>query len=214
MFCIELKNINKSYGEHIIFQNFNMCVEKGDFTAITGKSGAGKSTLLNIIGLLEKQDSGDVIINGVKNPDFDSNSGRKILRNSIGYLFQNYGLVENETVCYNLRISSGLKNWSKKQEKQKFPEILQKVGFDNPTDIVSKKIFQLSGGEQQRIAVARLMIKEPEIVLADEPTGSLDSETKNIVMNLLKDMNSTGTTIILVTHDEEVRQCAKKSLTL
>lgn len=212
MVCVELKNINKSYGKHKILADFSLSIEQGEFIAICGKSGAGKSTLLNIIGLLESQDSGDITILNIKNPDFNATSGRKLLQTHIGYLFQNYGLIENETVNYNLKISANFRNWSRKTEKEKFVEALDKVGLDNET--ANKKIFQLSGGEQQRVAIARLLIKSPDIILADEPTGSLDAENKKIVMNLLKYMNETGATIVLVTHDEEVRECAKRFITL
>lgn len=212
MVCVELKNINKSYGKHKILADFSLSIEQGEFIAICGKSGAGKSTLLNIIGLLESQDSGDITILNIKNPDFNATSGRKLLQTHIGYLFQNYGLIENETVNYNLKISANFRNWSRKTEKEKFVEALDKVGLDKET--VNKNIFQLSGGEQQRVAIARLLIKSPDIILADEPTGSLDAENKKIVMNLLKYMNETGATIVLVTHDEEVRECAKRFITL
>lgn len=212
MVCVKLENINKSYGNHKILNDFSLSVEQGEFIAICGKSGAGKSTLLNIIGLLEHQDSGNIIINNIKNPEFNSNSGRKLLQTHIGYIFQNYGLIENETVNYNLKISSKFRKWDRKTETEKFAESLEKVGLN--ANVKSKKIFQLSGGEQQRIAIARLLIKSPDIILADEPTGSLDVENKRMVMELLKYLNETGTTIILVTHDEEVRECAKKIITL
>ncbi|MDE6673098.1 MAG: putative bacteriocin export ABC transporter [Ruminococcus sp.] len=212
MICVKLENINKSYGNNKILNDFSLSVEQGEFIAICGKSGAGKSTLLNIIGLLENPDSGNIIINNIKNPEFNANSGRKLLQTHIGYLFQNYGLIENESVNYNLKIASKFRKWDRKTETEKFSESLEKVGLN--TNIESKKIFQLSGGEQQRIAIARLLIKSPDIILADEPTGSLDVENKRIVMELLKYLNGTGTTIILVTHDEEVRECAERIITL
>lgn len=208
---IELKNINKSYGPHTVLKDFNLSVEKGDFISIVGRSGAGKSTLLNIIGMLEEADSGELTICGIKNPEFGSGSGRKLLQNSIGYLFQNYGLIENETVMYNLRIASKFKGMSKKDEKEAFIKALGKVGLEN---VLNKKVFQLSGGEQQRISIAKLLIKSPDIILADEPTGSLDAGNRDKILKLLREMNADGKTILLVTHDEEVKRCAKRSIAL
>ena len=126
-------------------------------------------------------------------------------------MFQNYGLVENETVSYNLKIASRFKKWDKKIEKKKHEEALEKVGLK---DVYKKKIFQLSGGEQQRVSIAKLLIKSPDIILADEPTGSLDAENRKIVMSLLSNFNKDGKTILIVTHDEEVKKCAKRYVAL
>lgn len=206
MTVVNLQNITKMYDEKSVFNEFNLEVHKGEFLGITGKSGAGKTTLLNIIGLLEKPDEGDVVLFGNKNPNIDRKSGRMLLRNKISYLFQNYALIENESVESNLKISARfLKN---KKEKQKLiQEALHRVGLDG---YEKKKIFQLSGGEQQRVALARIMIKPTELILADEPTGSLDEYNREVVMDILNDYNLEGKTIIIVTHDEKVSQRCKR----
>lgn len=208
---IELINICKTYDEKNIFDNFCLNIKQGDFIAITGKSGAGKSTLLNIIGLLETIDSGDYILCGKKNPEIGSKDGVWLLRYKLGYLFQNFGLVDNQTVEYNLKLASKFKKWNKEFEKNKIKEVLNTIGLSG---IEKKKIYQLSGGEQQRIAIAKLMLKSPDIILADEPTGSLDANNRDIIMDLLKKMHHDGKTIVLVTHDEKVKLCAEKELKL
>ncbi len=208
---IELKNIDKAYGDNVIFKDFNLSVDEGDYLAITGKSGAGKSTLLNMMGLLETQDNGDVLICGKKNPELGTRDGVYLLRNKLGYLFQNYGLVENQTVEYNLKLALKFKKMNKEQNRKIISEVLDRVGLPG---ISKKKIFQLSGGEQQRIAIAKLMIKSPDIILADEPTGSLDAENRDKVMKLIDEMHKEGKTIVVVTHDEKVKQCAEKNLNL
>lgn len=205
MSVVELKNICKKYGDKEIFNNFNLTVEEGDFVSIMGVSGAGKSTLLNIIGMLEKADSGDIEILGVKNPSFNSGKGVKLLRNGISYLFQNYGLVDSESVLYNLKIATTYLNCSKAEKKEKISKALEKVGL---TGYEKRKIYQLSGGEQQRVAMAKIILKSSKIILADEPTGSLDSANRNDVMGLLNEMNKSGSTIIVVTHDPAVDEYA------
>lgn len=210
-YVIELSNINKSYGEHKILNNFSLQISQGTFIAITGKSGIGKSTLLNIIGLLEKADSGTLSLCGVKNPELCSKRGQILLRTKVGYLFQNFGLIDEETVMYNLRISSRFLCLTKDEETKRISDVLKKVGLSG---IEKKKIFQLSGGEQQRVSIAKLLLKSPDIILADEPTGSLDSENRDIIMTLLQDLNNDGKTIVVVTHDQFVKNCAKEFLEL
>lgn len=207
--AIVLSNICKSYGDHNILDNFSLKVAEGAFLAITGKSGAGKSTLLNIIGLLERADCGTLSICDIENPTLRSRQGRLLLRSKVGYLFQNFGLVDEESVLYNLQISSRFLHLSKKDETDKICEVLEKVGLPG---IETKKIYQLSGGEQQRVSIAKLLLKSPDIILADEPTGSLDADNRDSVMSLLQDLNAVGKTVILVTHDPVVRNCASAYL--
>jgi len=211
MAVISLNNICKSFGNKVIFDNLNLNVNEGEFLCITGVSGKGKTTLLNIIGLLEKPDSGSINIMGYDNPEIDSKSGIKLLRSNISYLFQNYGLVDNETVEYNLKIATRFLKLSKNDEKKKIAEALNTVGLNG---YEKNKIFQLSGGEQQRVAMARILIKPTNIVLADEPTGSLDSDNRDLIMELLTKVNEQGKTVIIVTHDKEVVKCAKRVIEL
>lgn len=195
MKVIEIIDMSKSYQDNIIFDKFNFEVEENTFNVVMGVSGSGKSTLLNIIGLLDKADSGDVILFGEKNIKLFSRKAEKLLREKIGYLFQNFALVENETVEYNLKLA--LDN-IKGDKKEKIKEVLKEIeleGYEN------KKIYKCSGGEQQRVAIARLLLKQCDLILADEPTGSLDERNREIVIKLLKRMQSSGRTIVVVSHD-------------
>ncbi|WP_353739353.1 ATP-binding cassette domain-containing protein [Thomasclavelia cocleata] len=173
-----------------------------------GVSGSGKSTLLNIIGLLDKADSGDVILFGEKNIKPFSRKAEKMLREKIGYLFQNFALVENETVEYNLKLA--LDN-IKADKKEKIKEVLKEVqleGYEN------KKIYKCSGGEQQRVAIARLLLKQCDLILADEPTGSLDESNREIIIKLLKRMQDSGKTIVVVSHDPVFKDIADQIIYL
>ena len=156
MSIVTLSNINKSFGDHVIFKNFNLEIKENDFVSIMGNSGTGKTTLLNIIGLLEKPDSGTVEIAGIKNATFDGAKGLQLRRNTISYLFQNYGLVDSETVNYNLKIATKFLKYSKAEERSKIEDTLQTVGLGG---FINKKVYQLSGGEQQRVAIAKLLLK-------------------------------------------------------
>ena len=206
---LKLNNIKKSYGQHIIFDSFNLVVNEGDYIVITGESGCGKTTLLNMIGMIDRPDSGEIYIMGKKNPHFDSKTGRMLLRDKIAYIFQNYGLVDDETVKYNLKIKG---YYSHKTKAKDMLDALYKVGLDE--SYINRRIYELSGGEQQRVALAGLYLKDFKIILADEPTGSLDEKNKRVIMNILDSMNKSGKTIILVTHDKEIRENAEKVIEL
>lgn len=204
---IEIKNVSKSFNKRKVIDKFNLKIANGDFISITGESGTGKTTLLNIIGLLEQPDEGDIIINNIKNPN-----KKQILlmqRNSFGYLFQNYALIENETVEKNLSIAL---EYQKNVDKQKeINKALQDVNLDGYN---KKKIFELSGGEQQRVALARIIIKKCEFIFADEPTGNLDIKNRDIVFDILKKLNEQGKTIIFVTHDQELAKQSNKVINI
>lgn len=212
MSIISLKNINKSYGNRILFKDFNLDIEKGELVSIMGPSGKGKSTLLNMIGLLEKVDSGDIVIEGIKNPKINSKEGVKLLRNKISYLFQNYGLIEEKTVFENLKIGTKFLKLNKDKEKIMMVEALETVELSK--DILDQKIYHLSGGEQQRVALAKIILKPSEIILADEPTGSLDEKNRDSILNILKNINKKGKTIVVVTHDPKVEECATRRIRL
>lgn len=200
---LKLDNISKSYRDKVVLDHFCLEVEKGEFIIITGQSGCGKSTLLNIVGLLDKPDQGQLILFNESDVKPFSKRAEKLLKNKIGYLFQNYALIENETVYNNLHFV--IRNpWDK---NKKIKEVLQQVGLDH---FEQKKIYQCSGGEQQRVAIARLLLKPCELILADEPTGSLDQYNKEKIMELLKGFHNQGKTIVLVTHDESIIQYASK----
>ncbi|MDP7978828.1 putative bacteriocin export ABC transporter [Bacillus multifaciens] len=204
---IELKHINKQFHDKKILEDFHLKIENGDFIAIVGESGSGKTTLLNIVGLLEKADSGDIVIDGQINP----NAKQTLLlqRNCFGYLFQNYALIENETVEKNLKIA--LKYQNQVDKKEQIQQALKEVSLSG---YEKKKIFELSGGEQQRIALARVILKKCDYIFADEPTGNLDKKNRDQVFDILKKMNDEGKTILFVTHDLELAEKAKKMIRL
>lgn len=195
---ITIKNLNKSFGEKQVFTNFNCNIKNGFMTAIIGKSGSGKSTLLNMIGLLDLDYQGEILYDDVNIKKLKENKQVEFIRNNINYLFQNYALVDNETVEQNLLLALAYEKISKTEKITKINEVLTKVDL---TDFNNKKIYTLSGGEQQRIALARTILKKGDIILADEPTGNLDEGNKEIVLKILKELKSLGKTIIIVTHD-------------
>ena len=203
---IKMENVSKSFQKNIVLDNLNLEVEQGELVAIIGKSGCGKSTLLNILGLLDKASKGKVEIFDQQSIRPFSRKAEKLLHDKIGYLFQNYSLIENETIEYNLNIVFDYRI-KKEERKQKIAEALDQVGLKG---MEKKKVYQCSGGEQQRIALARLLIKPCQLILADEPTGNLDYENKEKVFNLLKAFNQNGKTVIIVTHDIELaKKCHK-----
>ncbi|MFA7077285.1 MAG: ABC transporter ATP-binding protein [Syntrophomonas sp.] len=197
----ELVGVKKSYADNVVLDNMNMTIAPGEMVAITGKSGAGKTTILNIMGLLEKPDSGLVRLFDQPSPRINSQSANRLLRTRLSYLFQNCALIDDANADYNLEIPLiyARKN---RQEKQDLKlAALKKVGLNIS---LKQKIYELSGGEQQRVAIARILLKPSELILADEPTGSLDAENRNEIMQILKDLNNSGQTIIIVTHDQYV----------
>lgn len=196
---ISLKRISKSFGDNTILDNVNVEINQGQFVVIYGQSGGGKSTLLNIIGLIDNDFGGVITVMGKNNPKLNSKETQNLLRNHISYLFQNYGLIDNETVMQNLDILFTRKV-SKNDKALTSKQALKKVGLDE--SYLNRKVFTLSGGEQQRIALAKVIIKDSDIIICDEPTGSLDEENKFNIIDILKQM--TEKTIIIVSHDQEL----------
>lgn len=206
---IELINISKSFENKKIFDNFSLHIEDNEMVAITGPSGSGKTTLLNIIGLLESFDSGNIIIDGQKNIYPNTTISNKIIRDKICYLFQNFALVDDETVDYNLELALKYRKENKKEKLILKQNALKKVGLDG---FLKKKIYTLSGGEQQRVSIARAILKPNKIILADEPTGSLDESNKLKIIDLLYYLKSTGKTIVIVTHDTYLSECCDRTI--
>ncbi|EGJ37969.1 MULTISPECIES: ATP-binding cassette domain-containing protein [Streptococcus] len=188
---IEIVNVTKKYGSKEIFTDLNLTFEAGKSYALIGGSGSGKSTLLNIIGRLEKIDSGKVLVD---KQDIWKTKERTYFKNTIGYVFQNYSLIENKTVYDNLKLLN--------KDKKIISEILEKVGLS--TDYLKHKIYELSGGQAQRVAIARMLMKPRKIILADEPTGALDSEIGNEIINLLLSEAAKNNYVIIATHDPAV----------
>lgn len=211
MSIIELKNIEKSYEDSILFNKFSLIIEEKEMVALTGQSGAGKSTLLNIIGLLERFDNGDYVLCGEKNIKPNTSKSSKLIRDNIGYIFQNFALIENETVEYNLNIALKYVKLSTKRKKELIWQTLKTV---NLTSKFKEKVFKLSGGEQQRIAIARVILKPSKIILADEPTGSLDQKNRDIIMDLIENLNDAGKTVIIASHDTSVINRCKRIIEL
>lgn len=203
---ITLNHINKSFDGKVIFENFSVGIESGDFVIIRGASGKGKSSLLNIIGLLEAPDSGEVLYNGV----VVKNEKTKLIykRKDISYVYQNYGLLENETILKNLTLPLNVS----KKEITKLKSVMKKVGLQDLS--LKTKIYTCSGGEQQRIAIARAILKEPKLIIADEPTGNLDKDNSDNVINIFKALNKQGITIIMATHDSDYFGVGNKIINL
>ena len=205
MSIVKLKNISKSYYQHNVFHDFNLEIDEGEFIIISGKSGSGKSTLCNIIGLLDKPDQGKVFIKD-QEIDYKGSKIAILLSKNISYLFQNFALIDNKTVGYNLELVYPSKK-ERKNNRKLIEEKLSEVGMEGTYD---KYIYECSGGQQQRVAIARLLLKQGDIIICDEPTGSLDEENKMLVMNLICDLHKKGKTIIMVTHDKTLYSYAKR----
>lgn len=208
---IEIKGLVKCFGEHVIFKDFNLKVSDGEFLIIKGPSGCGKSTLLNIIGLLDDEYKGTLIENNLDIKKLNINQKLTFVRNNLNYLFQNYALINNTTVEKNLEIALYYTKYSNNEKTLRINEALKDVGLDNYNN---RKIYTLSGGEQQRVALARLELKPGNIILADEPTGNLDEENGERIMDILNQLNQNGKTIIMVTHNPLIISKAAKVLSL
>ena len=208
---IDLKNINKSFylgGETIKALDYiNFKVEKGEFVSIIGPSGSGKSTLMNILGLLDIPDSGEYDLDGVNVSKAKENELAEIRNNKIGFIFQNFNLLGKMTAVENIQIPMIYQGKTNEESKKKAYELLEKVGLKGRENHLPS---QLSGGQQQRVAIARALSCDPEIILADEPTGALDSKTSIDIMKELTKLNDKGQTIILITHDINVAKIAKR----
>lgn len=204
---IQLLNVNKQFDEKKVLSNISLSISKNEFVCITGESGAGKTTLLNIIGLLEKPGSGEVILNGKKH--FTKKDILRLRRDFFGYVFQDYLLIPDKTVEENICIS---KYKNKNINRKDTDEVMKKVGLDS--SYLNKKVHYLSGGEKQKVAIARMMLKKYELVLADEPTGNLDHKNKMDIIEIFKNMKKEGKTIICVTHDQEVANVADRIISL
>jgi len=204
---IKLEAISKQFDNKIIFDHLSADIHENEFVSIVGVSGSGKTTLLNIIGLINHVEEGNVFIEGEKN--FSKKKMQTLRRYYFGYIFQNYFLMDDETVEKNLLIS---KPYNKDFSHFKMIEALEKVGMNE--SFLNKKAYQLSGGEQQRIAIARIMLKSCQVILADEPTGNLDDDNKQIIINLLLDFKKQGKTVICATHDHDIANRSDKTITL
>ena len=188
---IDLLNVSKSFGSKKIFTDLNLIFESGKSYALIGGSGSGKSTLLNSIGRLEKIDSGNVLVD---KQDIWKIKERTFFKNTVGYVFQNYSLIDNKTVYDNLKLIT--------KDKKTITDVLEKVGLSS--DYLHQKIYELSGGQAQRVAIARMLMKPRKIILADEPTGALDGEIGKEIIRLLLNERDEDKYVIIATHDPAV----------
>ena len=204
---IEFKNVNKEYksGDHILkaMDNVNFTIDEGEFVVILGPSGAGKSTLLNLLGGLDTVTSGEIIVNSCHVENFDDNQLTSYRAENVGFIFQFYNLIPNLTALENVELMKDIVDVDINGLN-----VLDSVGLK---DHANQFPAQLSGGEQQRVSIARAVAKQPTMLLCDEPTGALDSKTGVLILNLLQDMsNNRGTTVVIVTHNAILAEAADK----
>lgn len=212
MNLVQLTDINKIFelDEDLTFQalkNVNVTIKKGEFVAIVGPSGSGKSTLMNILGLLDKPSSGKYILDGMDVSRLNESHQAEVRNKKIGFVFQSFNLLSRTSALDNVALPLIYAGVSKAKRYEKAKEALMEVGLGEK---LKSKPNQLSGGQQQRVAVARALVTSPEIILADEPTGNLDSKSGTDVMKLFDDLHKSGRTIILITHDLDIARNAKR----
>lgn len=197
---LELKNCCKSFDKDVL-TNLNLTIKEGDFVSIMGKSGSGKTTLLNILTTIETMSSGEYYFD---DKNINTYKTHKLRLNQFGFIFQNYNLLENHTLSENILLPYVYTN-SNEIDKDYYNELIDKLGL---RDLLNKKVVTLSGGEKQRVAIGRGIILDPKIIFADEPTGNLDEENALIILNLLKELNKEGKTIVLITHSSDAADFA------
>ena len=208
MSLLELKHISKIYGDLKALDDVSLSVDNGEWVAIMGPSGSGKSTMMNIIGCMDKPTLGEVLLDGVDIAKESNKNLTLIRRDKIGLIFQQFHLVNYLTAVENVMMAQYYHSIPDEKEAL---EALERVGLkDRARHLPS----QLSGGEQQRVCIARALINHPEIILADEPTGNLDEANENIVLEIFRQLHEEGTTLVVVTHDPEVGEVAQRTVTL
>ena len=212
---LKLKNIHKSYQqgsqEFPILKGIDLHVKEGDFLAIMGPSGSGKSTLMNIIGCLDKASAGSYHIEGTDVSDLSDNQLSDLRNQKIGFVFQNFNLMPKLTACQNVELPLTYMKVPKKERRERALEMLRLVGLEERSDF---KPMELSGGQKQRVAIARALVTNPSFILGDEPTGALDTKTSIQIMELFKQFNEQGKTIVIITHEPEVAQLCKQTVVL
>ncbi|WP_336314847.1 ABC transporter ATP-binding protein [Streptococcus oralis] len=207
---IELQHIWKQFGSRIIFADLNLNFQSGMVYALIGDSGCGKTTLLNMLAKLETFDKGEIVYKG---KSLTSLKNEEFYRNELGYLFQNFGLLESQTIRENLELGLIGKKQNKKQEKERLLlQALQAVRLDYLS--LNQKIYELSGGEAQRVALAKIILKDPPLILADEPTASLDPKNSKEIMEILLELRNANRTIIIATHNPSIWKMADQVIHL
>jgi putative ABC transport system ATP-binding protein len=212
----EVRNVTKVYtlGENKIYalNRVSARIEKGDFVTIMGYSGSGKSTFLNMLGCLDLPTSGKVLINNTDISKLDDDGLTSLRRNNIGFIFQQFNLIQTLTAIENVEIPMIFNGASPAKRRKKALELFGRAQL--PAEYAHHKPNELSGGQQQRVAIARALANDPPILLADEPTGNLDSKTGHSVMELLRELNQAGTTVIVVTHDPRMEEYSRTTIRL
>ena len=212
---LKLKNIHKSYQqgsqEFPILKGIDLHVKEGDFLAIMGPSGSGKSTLMNIIGCLDKASAGSYHIEGTDVSNLSDNQLSDLRNQKIGFVFQNFNLMPKLTACQNVELPLTYMKVPKKERRERALEMLRLGGLEERSDF---KPMELSGGQKQRVAIARALVTNPSFILGDEPTGALDTKTSVQIMELFKQFNEQGKTIVIITHEPEVAQLCKQTVVL
>ena len=207
---IELQHIWKQFGSRIIFSDLNLNFQSGMVYALIGDSGCGKTTLLNMLAKLETFDKGEIVYKG---KSLTSLKNEEFYRNELGYLFQNFGLLESQTIRENLELGLIGKKQNKKQEKERLLlQVLQAVRLDYLS--LNQKIYELSGGEAQRVSLAKIILKDPPLILADEPTASLDPKNSKEIMEILLELRNANRTIIIATHNPSIWKMADQVIRL
>ena len=212
---ISMRSLSKRFDDEAgvldALKNINIEIVSGDFVAIMGPSGSGKSTLMNIIGLLDKATSGVFELDGVDIASLGQKQLAKLRRDKIGFVFQNFNLLPRLSVAQNVELPMVYAKKSSAERSKKVAEVLRKVGL---SDKANNKSNRMSGGQVQRVAIARALTNNPSLILADEPTGNLDTKNGIEIMNLLRDLNKQGVTVVVVTHNPEVGDYANKVLSV
>lgn len=208
---LELREIYKDYmqGKDAVpvLRNIDLNVDEGEYLAIMGPSGSGKSTLMNIIGCLDRQTSGTFIFDGTDISSCKDRELSEIRNRKIGFVFQNFNLLPRQSALENVELPLLYAGVKKKERRERAAEALVKVGLE---DRINFRPTQLSGGQKQRVAIARAMVNSPRLLLADEPTGALDTKSGEQVMELFRELNSEGVTIVMITHEREIADHAKR----
>ena len=212
---LELKGIKKDYlaGENTVhaLKGIDLRFRRNEFVSILGPSGCGKTTMLNIIGGLDQYTEGDLIINGRSTKDFKDRDWDTYRNHSIGFVFQSYNLIPHQTVLGNVELALTISGVSKAERRRRAAAALEQVGLGNQ---LHKHPGEMSGGQMQRVAIARALVNNPDILLADEPTGALDSHTGQEVLKFLQELNKEGSTVILITHDNGIAATARRVVRL
>jgi len=215
MSIVTIENLCKSYQlgslELFALRGLDLSIEQGEYVAIMGPSGSGKSTLLNVLGCLDRPTSGTYQIGGEDVSKLDDDELSKIRGSRIGFVFQSYNLIAQLNVIENIEVPMFYKGFSEHDSAERAKELAAMVGLG---DRIKHRPSELSGGEQQRVAIARALANKPLIILADEPTGNLDSESGSEILNILGDLHKRGTTLIIVTHDDHVAARTERSVHL